>query len=292
MKGLSGYGFSLTSPEEAADGEHLLGLTAGEELGLRQVIETGKAMDEEIELGLSLGAKKWVSGGGRGEGGGRMREWGQQCRILTAKDLPSRVKSLGSPISSSSSVSSSSGSAADGFVVCAMKGVKSAADLASPYVDGASNPSSHVLVGWPPVRSFRMNNLANQSKESEANPSEQKSTNDDAMAAKEVKNLTTLDVSRFVKANMDGDPIGRKVDINAHHSYDSLALALELMFFKHNTKYGMIASKLLDGLHEFALTYEDRDGDWMLVGDVPWGMFLGTVKRLRIMRTSEASGQK
>jgi len=30
-------------------------------------------------------------------------------------------------------------------------------------------------------------------------------------------------------------------------------------------------SKLLDGSSEFVLTYEDKDGDWMLVGDVPWG---------------------
>lgn len=30
-------------------------------------------------------------------------------------------------------------------------------------------------------------------------------------------------------------------------------------------------SKLLDGSSEFVLTYEDREGDWMLVGDVPWG---------------------
>lgn len=30
-------------------------------------------------------------------------------------------------------------------------------------------------------------------------------------------------------------------------------------------------TKLLDGSSEFVLTYEDREGDWMLVGDVPWG---------------------
>lgn len=29
-------------------------------------------------------------------------------------------------------------------------------------------------------------------------------------------------------------------------------------------------SRLLDGSSEFVLTYEDKDGDWMLVGDVPW----------------------
>lgn len=28
--------------------------------------------------------------------------------------------------------------------------------------------------------------------------------------------------------------------------------------------------RLLDGLSEFVLTYEDKDGDLMLVGDVPW----------------------
>lgn len=29
-------------------------------------------------------------------------------------------------------------------------------------------------------------------------------------------------------------------------------------------------SRLLDGSSEFVLTYEDKEGDWMLVGDVPW----------------------
>lgn len=33
----------------------------------------------------------------------------------------------------------------------------------------------------------------------------------------------------------------------------------------------LLSSKLLDGSSEFVLTYEDREGDWMLVGDVPWG---------------------
>lgn len=41
---------------------------------------------------------------------------------------------------------------------------------------------------------------------------------------------------------------------------------------------------------EFAPTYEDKDGDWMLVGDVPWNMFIVSCKRLRIMKGSEAKG--
>ena len=34
----------------------------------------------------------------------------------------------------------------------------------------------------------------------------------------------------------------------------------------------MTESRLMDLLNgsEYVLTYEDKDGDWMLVGDVPW----------------------
>ncbi|KAL6548268.1 Iaa13p [Orobanche gracilis] len=97
-------------------------------------------------------------------------------------------------------------------------------------------------------------------------------------------------------------------------SIENLARMLDEMFFKPSlTIRGgkeqriLLSSKLLDRSSEFVLTYEDREGDWMLVGDVPWGyiglmgrivrnlaltqrMFVNTVKRLRIMRTSEANG--
>ncbi|KMZ56170.1 hypothetical protein ZOSMA_99G01010 [Zostera marina] len=35
---------------------------------------------------------------------------------------------------------------------------------------------------------------------------------------------------------------------------------------------------------EFTVAYEDKDGDWMLAGDVPWKMFVCSCKRLRIMK--------
>uniref|UniRef100_A0A453JRG6 Auxin-responsive protein n=1 Tax=Aegilops tauschii subsp. strangulata TaxID=200361 RepID=A0A453JRG6_AEGTS len=54
----------------------------------------------------------------------------------------------------------------------------------------------------------------------------------------------------------------------------------------------MNESKLMDLLNgsEYVPTYEDKDGDWMLVGDVPWEMFVESCKRLRIMKGSEAIG--
>ncbi|XP_039125735.1 auxin-responsive protein IAA10-like [Dioscorea cayenensis subsp. rotundata] len=224
--------------------------------------EPAPAPEEELELGLSLGAKKLSGGGGR------------CCRILTAKDLPS----LASRASSSSSVSSSNGSPNG------VAGTKRVADV----VGSAANPSSQMVVGWPPIRAFRMNNLVNQSKDttSDGDNALKKSNKKESTCGKDHDKQGS---SLFVKVNMDGDPIGRKVDLNAHLSYDSLAHALELMFRKP-TSDCVTASKLLGGLSEFALTYEDKDGDWMLVGDVPWRMFLSAVKRLRIMRTSDANG--
>ncbi|RDX63544.1 Auxin-induced protein AUX28 [Mucuna pruriens] len=54
----------------------------------------------------------------------------------------------------------------------------------------------------------------------------------------------------------------------------------------------MNESKLMDLLNssDYVPTYEDRDGDWMLVGDVPWEMFVESCKRLRIMKGKEAIG--
>ncbi|KHN10781.1 Auxin-responsive protein IAA13 [Glycine soja] len=119
------------------------------------------------------------------------------------------------------------------------------------------------------------------------------------------KEKGNLRSSLFVKVKMDGIPIGRKVDLGAHGSYETLAQTLEDMFDEsatvlthkgsngedHGTEVGADGhSKLLHGSSDLVLTYEDKEGDWMLVGDVPWWMFLNSVRRLRIMRTPEANG--
>ncbi|XP_057965407.1 auxin-responsive protein IAA13-like [Malania oleifera] len=95
----------------------------------------------------------------------------------------------------------------------------------------------------------------------------------------------------FLKVNMDGLSIGRKVDLNASSIYATLAQAREDMLGSSGESEQLRkATKLLNGSSEFVLTYEDKEGDLMLVRDVPWEMFLNTVKRLRIMKTSEANG--
>ncbi|OAY69922.1 Auxin-induced protein AUX28 [Ananas comosus] len=113
----------------------------------------------------------------------------------------------------------------------------------------------------------------------------------------------TTAIAAFVKVSMDGAPYLRKVDLKMYKSYRELSIALEKMFSSFTTgncgSQGIMngkdftnESKVMDLLNgsEYVPTYEDKDGDWMLVGDVPWEMFVESCKRLRIMKGSEAIG--
>ncbi|CAI9776876.1 unnamed protein product [Fraxinus pennsylvanica] len=120
--------------------------------------------------------------------------------------------------------------------------------------------SKSQIVGWPPVRSYRKNVV--QPKKTEA------------------------ETGNYVKVSMDGAPYLRKIDLKIYKGYQELLKALENMFKltigEYSEREGYKGS-------EYAPAYEDKDGDLMLVGDVPWDMFISTCKRLRIMRGSEAT---
>ncbi|WOL02192.1 auxin-responsive protein IAA21-like [Canna indica] len=151
--------------------------------------------------------------------------------------------------------------------------------------DRAMAPAAKAqVVGWPPIRNYRKNTMT-------TNPSKNK--DDDGK-----QGLGCL----YVKVSMDGAPYLRKVDLKIYKNYKELSSALEKMFScftigqcgSHGIpgKDGLSESHLMDLLNgsEYVLTYEDKDGDWMLVGDVPWEMFTDSCRRLRIMKGSDAIG--
>ncbi|XP_010466600.1 PREDICTED: auxin-responsive protein IAA2 isoform X1 [Camelina sativa] len=111
-------------------------------------------------------------------------------------------------------------------------------------------PTKTQIVGWPPVRSYRKNNSVS-----------------------------------YVKVSMDGAPYLRKIDLKTYKNYPELLKALENMFKFTVGEYSEREGYKGSG---FVPTYEDKDGDWMLVGDVPWDMFSSSCKRLRIMKGSDA----
>ncbi|EPS59988.1 auxin-regulated protein [Genlisea aurea] len=143
------------------------------------------------------------------------------------------------------------------------------------------------VVGWPPIRSFRKNTLATTSKNNDADGKPSSG-------------------ALFVKVSMDGAPYLRKVDLKTYSKYQDLSSALEKMFtcfiigeqahsetpFFFGQCREMASDNKTTDLHgsEYVLTYEDKDGDWMLVGDVPWEMFISSCKRLKIMKGCDAIG--
>ncbi|XP_006654167.2 auxin-responsive protein IAA17 [Oryza brachyantha] len=128
------------------------------------------------------------------------------------------------------------------------------------------------VVGWPPIRSYRKNTMATN---------QLKNSKEDAEAKQGQGFL-------YVKVSMDGAPYLRKVDLKTYKNYKDLSTALEKMFIGFTTGKDGLSEGRKDG--EYVLTYEDKDGDWMLVGDVPWEMFANSCRRLRIMKGSDAIG--
>ncbi|KAL0718931.1 hypothetical protein Bca4012_068254 [Brassica carinata] len=123
--------------------------------------------------------------------------------------------------------------------------------LQSDNEEESTPPTKTQIVGWPPVR-YRKNNNNSVS---------------------------------YVKVSMDGAPYLRKIDLKTYKNYAELLKALESMFKftigEYSEREGYKGSEVVP-------TYEDKDGDWMLVGDVPWDMFSSSCKRLRIMKGSDA----
>ncbi|KAK4395228.1 Auxin-responsive protein IAA27 [Sesamum angolense] len=160
------------------------------------------------------------------------------------------------------------------------KRLSETSDISYPFYNSQIQAQ---VVGWPPIRSFRKNTLATNS------------PRNSEVAGKSGSGCL------YVKVSMEGAPYLRKIDLKTYRSYAELSSALEKMFSCFTIgQYGqglagqerLSESHLMDLLHgsEYVLTYEDKDGDWMLVGDVPWEMFTDSCKRLRIMKGSDAIG--
>lgn len=172
------------------------------------------------------------------------------------------------------------------------------ANTAAANSINAQKRTAPPVVGWPPIRSFRKN-LTNGTSSKPA--SESLNTNLTKTSGQR-PNEDLPKSNLFVKINMDGVPIGRKVDLKAYDSYEKLSIAVDELFtgllaaqrepcgvgIKYKDKVGNgMRGHLLDESGEYTLVYEDNEGDRMLVGDVPWHMFASTVKRLRVLKSSQ-----
>jgi hypothetical protein len=156
----------------------------------------------------------------------------------------------------------------------------------------APPPRQSQVIGWPPVRNFRRQQLPRPAPQptSTVSPPKPPATSG-----------SPSQISLLVKVYMDGRPIGRKVNLTINNSYDKLKSAVEDMFQQYIRQPGGPQSSTagdtgisssscgqkLNLLHssKYVLTYMDHEGDLMLVGgDVPWEDFTTNVQRLRITK--------
>nr|WMX21255.1 growth hormone co-receptor AUX/IAA family protein IAA7-R [Echinochloa crus-galli var. crus-galli] len=215
--------------------------------------------DEKTLLELSLGLP----------GGGAAPAWA----------TPGRDKGSNHSAATDSSMLSLGYSNA-AFSPCSQGKAKGSPAAATGHALASTNNASQTrspnapVIGWPPVCAFRRN-LATSSKASL----------DHQNGKKAAKAEVTTKRAPFVKINMDGIPIGRKIDLNALDSYENLSLAVDKLFrgllaaqrdpldagTRECPQEEVAISGLLDGTGKYTLVYEDYEGDRVLVGDVPWG---------------------
>nr|CAB3466418.1 unnamed protein product [Digitaria exilis] len=245
--------------------------------------------ETELRLGLPGGG-----GGGDGEGARVMSSSGKrgfaETIDLKLKLEPAAVVTDEEAVDAAAAAAAKDAAAAEETSPAAGKMKRSPSQssvvtAAAVQADPAEKPRAPKaqVVGWPPVRSFRKNIMSVQS-EKVAGGSKDAADGDKSSPA-------AGGAAAFVKVSLDGAPYLRKVDLKMYKSYQELSKALEKMFSSFTIgscgsqgMNGMNESKLVDLLNgsEYVPTYEDKDGDWMLVGD--------SCKRLRIMKGSEAIG--
>lgn len=97
------------------------------------------------------------------------------------------------------------------------------------------------VVGWPPVRAHRKNNLDSTVNLLKFDHEMQESKSDaKRLKSKEMNNEAQ---SVFVKVKMEGYGVGRKVNLKAHDGYRSLSCALSKLF--HNFLSGIYVRLML-----------------------------------------------
>ncbi|KAJ6382984.1 hypothetical protein OIU77_031419 [Salix suchowensis] len=126
--------------------------------------------------------------------------------------------------------------------------------------------------GWPPINSWRKKVLHQDQDQA------RHVMNSSRMAAAGNYENGDGSNSKYVKVKMEGVAITRKIDLRLYNSYQTLTKSLTSMFAK--------CQNLGNDAARYSLTYQDKDGDWLVAGDVPWQSFMESVQRLKIVRNA------
>ncbi|KAJ1275378.1 hypothetical protein BS78_05G131200 [Paspalum vaginatum] len=105
----------------------------------------------------------------------------------------------------------------------------------------------------------------------------------------EVQVQAGLSPSRFVKVFMQGEVVGRKINLATHQNYASLSFTLKRLgnnYSMPSRELNVLVNSEDDGSLDdssFILFYDNMDGDRFFLGEVPWEIFTISVKRIYIV---------
>ncbi|KAK9715173.1 hypothetical protein RND81_06G147600 [Saponaria officinalis] len=120
------------------------------------------------------------------------------------------------------------------------------------------------IVGWPPIKTYRKKQNVGQLQQRRHGRSFPVVGSGGCCGGSR---------SKYVKVQMEGCFITRKINLKLYQFYEPLTSSLLHMFGKGEDSKG-----------DYKLTYQDGEGDWLLAGDVPWRTFIQSVQRLKMVR--------
>ncbi|KAJ8753233.1 hypothetical protein K2173_017841 [Erythroxylum novogranatense] len=123
------------------------------------------------------------------------------------------------------------------------------------------NDKGEAIVAWPPIKLRRKKFYHSQSKN---NRTEGNGCIDCRRGSSS---------SKYVKVKMEGEAIGRKINLSLYCSLTTTKQALFRMFDIRHEKWS-----------SYEIVFQDADGDWLIAEDVPWRSFLSSVRRLKLVK--------
>ncbi|KAJ0089960.1 hypothetical protein Patl1_13055 [Pistacia atlantica] len=138
--------------------------------------------------------------------------------------------------------------------------------------DSNKTAEEDVVVGWPPIKTWRKK-IWHQDQGRQAKPKNNQAVKNIGFGSRSAQSKSN---SMYVKVKMEGMAIARKIDLSLHDSFETLTTTLISMFCVWH-----------DDSNNYKLTYQDKEGDWLIAQDVPWRTFIRTVQRLKLLKISE-----
>ncbi|XP_039011777.1 auxin response factor 2-like [Hibiscus syriacus] len=167
----------------------------------------------------------------------------------------------------------------------------SASDPAVSHVNAFNKPVGNVKAALRQVHSFESDQKSKWPRTSQLAAEDRSAFNEPERIfqlgqphSREVQIKPSTSTRSCTKVLMQGNSLGRSVDLTKFNNYDELIAELDQLF-----EFG---GELMAPQKNWLVVYTDNEGDMMLVGDDPWQEFCAMVRKIGIYTREEVQKMK